>query len=226
VTIHQLLNHTSGLDNIDKVKSAKDAVSNGMPLYQSPITSEQLFAKCCSGPLVNAPGKVFDYNNADYIVLGKLIEQPYGKPYDQVLNERIVYPLGLTSTGMMTQYAIIDNLADTYFLREDLKALANDLPVYPENWYAAGSMYSTPDDLLKFANALFGLRLLNKATLDLMIKPGLDDYGVRRVALRDQDRRPSAPRREAPGADHGRAVNRSQAASNPGPVWASMTAQS
>jgi D-alanyl-D-alanine carboxypeptidase len=177
VTIHQLMNHTSGLDNIDKVKGMDDAIRNGIPLFQSPFTSEQLLTKFCSGPLVNTPGKVFDYNNADYIVLGKIIEQLYGKPYDQVLKERIVDPLLLADTGMMTQHAIIDNLADTYFFRDDLKALANDFPVYPENWYAAGAMYSTADDLLKFSNALFGLRLLKKATLDLMIKPGLDNYG-------------------------------------------------
>jgi hypothetical protein len=78
---------------------------------------------------------------------------------------------------MLAQSAIIDNLADTYFFRDDLKALANDFPVYPENSYAAGSMYSTPNDVLTFSNALFGLKLLKKATLDLMIKPGLDNYG-------------------------------------------------
>ena len=37
---------------------------------------------------------------------------------------------------------IVLGLADTYFFRDDLKRLANDLPVYPENWYAAGAMYS------------------------------------------------------------------------------------
>jgi len=68
-------------------------------------------------------------------------------------------------------------LADTYFFREDLKRLANDLPVYPENWYAAGGMYSTANDLLKFSDALFTGRLLRRETLALMLKPGLDDYG-------------------------------------------------
>jgi hypothetical protein len=30
---------------------------------------------------------------------------------------------------------------------------------------------------MKFADALFGLKLIKQSTLDLMIKPGLDDYG-------------------------------------------------
>ena len=38
-------------------------------------------------------------------------------------------------------------------------------------------MYSTANDILKFSNALFGLKLLQRDTLALMIKAGLDDYG-------------------------------------------------
>ena len=38
-------------------------------------------------------------------------------------------------------------------------------------------MFSTANDVLRFSNALFGLKLLKRDTLALMIKPGLDDYG-------------------------------------------------
>jgi len=69
VTLHQLLNHTSGIDNIDKVKSAAEALRNGLPVYQTPYTSDQLLAKFCTGPLVHPPGTAFDYNNADYIIV-------------------------------------------------------------------------------------------------------------------------------------------------------------
>ncbi len=177
VTIHQLLNHTSGIDNLDKVKTADDAIQHGLPVYQTPYTTDQLLAKFCSGPVIHPPGTVFDYNNADYIILGKIIEHLSGQPFAQVLQERILAPLRLTRTGMLTQHAIIADLAQTYFLREDLKQLANDLPVYPENWYAAGAMYATATDLLAFSHALFGGKLLGKASLSLMLKPGLDDYG-------------------------------------------------
>lgn len=177
VTIHQLLNHTSGIDNFDKVKSAEDAIANGIPNYQLPHTSDQLLAKFASGPLVHAPGEVFDYNNADYIILGKIIERVYGQPFERALKERILEPLQLTNTGMLRQSDIVDRLADTYFPREDLKALANDLPVFPENWYASGAMYSTTRDVLRFSNALFGAKLLQPETLALMLTPGLDDYG-------------------------------------------------
>jgi len=177
VTVNQLLRHTSGIENIDKVKTAKEAIENGLPVYQSPHTSDNLLKKFCGGPLVNTPGKVFDYNNADYIILGKIIERVYGEAYESVLNKRIIQPLKLTNTGMLHQSDVVPDLADTYFFRDDLKRLANDLPVYPENWYAAGAMYSTANDLLKFSAALFQRKLLRPETLALMLKPELDDYG-------------------------------------------------
>ena len=73
---------------------------------------------------------------------------------------------------MLFQYDVIDNLADTYFFREDLKPLVNDLPVYMENWYTAGAMYSTAADVLKFSNALFGLKIIGRKALSQMLTPG------------------------------------------------------
>lgn len=176
VTVHQLLNHTSGIEQFDKVKTAADALVHGLPVYQLPHTTDQLVREFCSGPLVHAPGSTFDYNNADYVILGKIIEQRTGKPYEQVVKERILDPLHLKNTGVLHQHDIVPDLATTYFLA-DGKTLANDLPVYPENWYAAGAMYSTVNDLLAFASALFGNKLVSAESLALLIKPGLDDYG-------------------------------------------------
>jgi D-alanyl-D-alanine carboxypeptidase len=177
VTLHQLLSHTSGLANFDTVRDMETALKSGIPVYQTPFTSDQLLARFCSGKLANVPGTVFDYNNCDYIVLGKIIERIYGSPYEQVLKDRILQPLRMDDTGILHQSDIVGGLADTYFFRDDLKALVNDLPVYPENSYAAGAMYSTVNDLLAFSNALFGARLIKRETLALMVKPGLDDYG-------------------------------------------------
>lgn len=177
VTIHQLLNHTSGLPNFDQVKDAETALKSGLPNYQTPYTPEQLVAKFCSGALVAEPGKAFDYNNGDYVVLGRILERVSGKPYETLLRERILAPLKLADTGVLKQHEILPDLANTYFYRDDLKALVNDLPVYPENWYASGAMYATPTDVLAFSDALFGGKLVKPASLAAMTKPGLDDYG-------------------------------------------------
>ncbi len=83
----------------------------------------------------------------------------------------------MKNSGMLSQCNIVDNLADTYFFRDDLGTLVNDLPVYIENWYAAGAMYSTVDDISKFSDALFGQKLLKQETLNIMFTSGLGEYG-------------------------------------------------
>jgi D-alanyl-D-alanine carboxypeptidase len=177
VTIHNLLNHTSGIQNFDTVKSYEEAAKNGVEAYQLPHTTDDLLKKYCSGKLVHEVGKVFDYNNADYIILGKIIERMTGKTFEEVLKERILGPLGMADSGMLHQKDIVSNLANTYFKPDSTNALINELPVYVENWYSAAGMYSTAGDMLKFSNALFGAGLLKPETLSLMLKPGLDDYG-------------------------------------------------
>jgi CubicO group peptidase (beta-lactamase class C family) len=177
VTIHNLLNHTSGIQNFDTIKSYEEAVKNGMEVYQLPHTTAELLTKYCSGKLVHEVGKVFDYNNGDYIILGKIIEKITAKGFEVALRERILDPLGMTESGMLYQQDVVRNLANTYFKTGETKPLINDLPVYIENWYSAGGMYSTAADLLKFSNALYGSKLLKPETLSLMLKPGLDNYG-------------------------------------------------
>lgn len=177
IRVHQLLNHTSGLPNFDQVAEAADALRDGLPTYQKPYTSDQLLAKFCSGDPLHAPGTTFDYNNGDYVVLGKIVERLYGQPYERVLRERILDPLRMRDSGFLHQADVITGLAATYFRHDDRKTLSPDLPVYPENWYAAGAMYSTTADLATFSRALFGGRLLGRDSLERLLRPGLDDYG-------------------------------------------------
>jgi len=83
----------------------------------------------------------------------------------------------MRDTGLAHQRDVVLRLAPSYFTPEKGAPLINDMPVYPENWDAAGGMYSTTGDLMKFANALYGGKLLTAASLDLMLTPGLDGYG-------------------------------------------------
>jgi D-alanyl-D-alanine carboxypeptidase len=177
VTIINLLNMTSGMHNMDDGTTMEAVLKNGIPQYQRPYTTDEMLLKYCSDTLVTEPGKEFDYNNADYIILGKIIEKISGKSFEQNLQEKILKPLQMQNSGLLSQHNIIDNLADTYFFRDDLRTLVNDLPVYIENWYAAGAMYSTAGDILKFSDALFGKKLLKQETLHKMFTSGPGEYG-------------------------------------------------
>jgi D-alanyl-D-alanine carboxypeptidase len=177
ITTHHLLNHTSGLEQFDRIASLEEALTKGVGQYQRPQTSTELLRYCCSGDLRFAPASKFDYNNADYIVLGRIIEKVTGKTYEAALRERILVPLRLENTGIAKQDSIVPRLAPTYYWRDDTKQLMNDLPVYYQNWDAAGGMYSTASDVLAFAQALYDGRIIKTASLAALLKPGLDDYG-------------------------------------------------
>ena len=173
VTVHSLLNHTSGMPNPD----AGADPDRGVPLYQLPHTPAQLVSEYASAPPVHPVGTHFDYSNADYFVLGRIIEVVAGKPFDVVLRARILDPLQLKDTGMLRQRDIVPRLAASYFRLGDDQPLINDLPVYAENWFAAGAMYSDADDLLAFADALYEGSMISTESLSRMLTPGLDDYG-------------------------------------------------
>jgi len=148
-----------------------------MEELQMPHSIDEIISKYYSGELVNEPGKVFNYSNGEYIILGKIIEKIYGKSFEDVLRQQITNPLGMNCSGLLFQYRIIDNLSDSYFTMNDSIGLVNDLPVYIQNWYSAGAMYSNTSDLSKFSDALFSIKLLKTKTLDLLLQPGLDKYG-------------------------------------------------
>lgn len=177
VTIRQLLNHTSGIENFDKsLTSFAEAARTGMSAYQIPHSPQELMDRFASGPLVHEPGTTFDYNNADYVILGQIIEALEGLPYERVVSRDILVPLNMTMTGLAEQQRIIPRLAPTYYKDED-SPLVNDMPTYGQNWYAAGGMYSTVDDLEVFAAGLYEGRLLPTEAVEVLLTPGLDEYG-------------------------------------------------
>ena len=178
VTVRQLLNHTSGIAQWDRVGSYQEGFRDGIENYQRPLSPEALLARCCSGPLAREPGRTFEYNNADYFVLGRIVERLTGKSLEAALAERILRPLGLDGTGMAHWDRIVERLAPTYFWRDDTRTLIAEMPVYWENFYAAGDIYSTAADLALFADALYGGdRLLRADMRQQLLTPGLDDYG-------------------------------------------------
>lgn len=177
VTVHQLLNHTSGIPQLVRINSPGEAFANGVAALQTPLDAAALLRRCCSGPLEHGPGTEFAYNNADYLLLGRIVERLTGQSFERALEERILRPFGLASTGMMHWDRIVPRLASTYYWREDQHRLAVDMPVYWENWGASGGLYSTVDDLARFADALYDGRLLRPAMLARLLQPGLDDYG-------------------------------------------------
>jgi CubicO group peptidase (beta-lactamase class C family) len=176
VSVHQLLNHTSGMKNTDTTKD-ENFLKYGIGFYHKPYQLKEIVANFYSNPLVSEPGAKFDYNNGEYMILGRILEVLYQMSYEQILNQQILIPLGMQNSGLLSHYKLIKNLATPYYNDKNLDHLIPNIPMYMEDFSAAGAMYSCTSDLVKFNNALFAFKLLKKETLDQLLKPGLDDYG-------------------------------------------------
>lgn len=170
VTIENLLTYSSGIPNT--------AEKFAMKSYQLPLTLDEYINTYCSEKLAFTPGDQSNYSNTDYIILHKIIENITKKPFATVLQENILSPLKMDSTGMLNAKDIITGLTASYTIDESTNAITADEPYFIENFFGAGAMYSTVEDLLKFDTGIFNYKVLNEATTKLMIQPNKKLNGV------------------------------------------------
>jgi CubicO group peptidase (beta-lactamase class C family) len=167
VTIHHLLTHTSGIPTYTGLTPWRET-------NMVPKTVEQIVALVRDLPLEWTPGEKYAYNNSGYFLLGIVVEKASGKKYEQALQDMILTPLGMTDTGYDWSKALLPRRAAGYTGRG--ATLANAPALDMQQPYAAGAMYSTVEDLLKWDQALYTERLLPQAAKTIMWTPFKENY--------------------------------------------------
>lgn len=94
ITIHHLLTHSSGLHNYSDYVGIEDSL-----LTNYPMPKERMLEYIQGKPADFAPGKYYRYNNSGYYLLGLIIEEVTGKPYETVVREMIFHPLKMKHSG-------------------------------------------------------------------------------------------------------------------------------
>ncbi|HEY7417011.1 MAG TPA: serine hydrolase domain-containing protein [Ktedonobacteraceae bacterium] len=158
ITLHHLLTHTSGIE--DYINSPEFP-----PLIGTPATPEELVARFKDKPLLFPPGTRWSYSNSGYTLLGYIIEKVSGESYAQFLAEHIFGPLQMHDTGYDTNDPQPPAHA-TGYLSEHNKPVYLDM----SEFYAAGALYSTVEDLYKWDQALLTHQLVSQQTMDAMFK--------------------------------------------------------
>jgi CubicO group peptidase (beta-lactamase class C family) len=169
VTIHHLLTHTSGIPSYTSLPNF------GTEISRDPYGVEEFVKKFCSGDLEFEPGAQFRYNNSGYFILGAIIEKITGKPYEKVLEERIFGPLGMKSSGYDHSAPIMERRAAGY--EQSLDGYRNAEYLDMSLPYAAGSLYSTVEDLYLWDQALYTDKLLSAKMKELLLKPHIEARG-------------------------------------------------
>jgi CubicO group peptidase (beta-lactamase class C family) len=168
VTIHMLLNHTSGIPGYTELPEFERTMRDPY----KPADLVKIFSGLQS---LFEPGSKFSYSNSGYFLLGVILEKVTGKPYQQLLREQILDPLGMAQTGYDSTRPLLEKRAAGY--DSTLDGYVNTGYLDMSQPYSAGSLYSTVDDLLRWDQALYGTSILSDASKLKMFTPGLADYG-------------------------------------------------
>lgn len=167
ITIGDLLNHRSGVHNFTDDEDY-------LTYNTEAKTEQQMLDIIAKGKSDFEPGSKGSYSNSNYVLLSYILEKTYKKPYKELLDARIIKPLGLKHTYFGSKTNLQNNESYSYsFTDKWNKESETDMSIP----MGAGSILSTPSDLTVFIAALFANKIISTASLQQMttIK---DDYGM------------------------------------------------
>lgn len=144
ITLFDLATHSSGLPSVPPELAFADP-ANPYKHYNA----ELLYGFLAAYPLPRAPGTEYEYSNIGATLLGEAVSHVSGLPYGELVQKRILDPLGMTDTMLV----VPDALADRFATGHD----AEGQPVSHwdfEVFAPAGGWRSTAADLAKFAAAV------------------------------------------------------------------------
>lgn len=167
VSVEQLLRHTSGICD-DEHRFA-----GHVPLEEAYLLEQIVFKD---------PGQ-FNYSDHGYMLLQVLAERCYHKPFEQIMDEEIFSPLGLTSFHYINDRDEINEASHVVGYDVNDQRLSDSYSVYP--FPAAAGLWGSGHDLMLFIQEILaGLQGNSKLALSKLIyshlieTPELDYFGL------------------------------------------------
>lgn len=165
ITVHQLLQQTTGLPNYTNFLEA-----GLLPYLHSYLEPRALLDKALAEKASFAPGAQWEYSNTNYLVAGLIVERVTGRPIGEEIEKRIVRPLHLRHTYFpkVGEQHIRGRHPHGYHHDDPSQPLQDVTTQDPSFGWAAGQMISTPSELNRFFVALLQGKLLAPAQLRAM----------------------------------------------------------
>lgn len=160
VTVRQLLNHTSGLDDYDFDWEPY----RGDPARRWALDPRDELQLALEKPRLFAPGEGWAYHGSNYLALRLVVEEATGSCLRDSLRERVFAPLGLRETDLVER-PLRGDCAHGYFPAENPiwpdRADAIDVTEIDVPFHGAGGgIVSTPGEIAILLRALLGGDLL------------------------------------------------------------------
>ncbi len=165
ITLRMLLNHTSGVPNhVDDKNFLKALFKNS----EKDIRYEELIAYILNKKPLFSAGNGFSYADTNYILIGMIVEKATGKTLYDEITERILMPLKLSQT-VPSNKNLLPQMANGYFQNKPI-IVNGKFAVNPQWEWAGGGFASTPENLARWAQALYAGDVLWKNFLEEMLK--------------------------------------------------------
>jgi CubicO group peptidase (beta-lactamase class C family) len=169
ITIRNLLNHTSGLQDYEDLMVNYDSNVSDDQLRQ--IQDKEVLELLKHQKSTKfAPGSKWSYSNSGYVVLGLVVQKISGKPFADFLHDRIFAPLNMSSTvayqkgkNEVPNRAYGHTCESTHCKQTDQSTTSATL--------GDGGIYSSLDDLAKWDRALADRSLLSEAEMQEALTP-------------------------------------------------------
>jgi CubicO group peptidase (beta-lactamase class C family) len=168
ITLHQLLSHSSGLDD-----------PQGIDDYD-PVPLADYVRQVLAQPLLFAPGTGYTYANANFSLLGAIIEKLSGMSYEAFVRERLFLPSGMYETGYILPQWGDGRMAQGYQAGKLWgTVLGHPMAADGPHWAlrANGGIHSTAYDMLRWAQALLGGRVLSPESMKKLWAPHVSEGG-------------------------------------------------
>jgi D-alanyl-D-alanine carboxypeptidase len=187
VTIRQLLSHRSGIgDYLNENPAMSQAWLNNLDSIWVADTILNYYVPAPNFPV----GTDWSYSNTNFMLAGRIIETITGQPWYVVLRARVLEPLGLTHTFVYPwetpdnqPFAHVWADLDDNGSVEDLQGLGVPDAGLFSMANSGGCLISTPEDLARFSERVYGDHFLQAATLaemetDYIQSPAAGKYGL------------------------------------------------
>ena len=146
VTVQQLLNHTSGLTNNHQAAPRGEGADMLLRTVE-PLTGARLDF---------APGSSFSYGNANYNILGLIIEKVTGQSYESFMIEQVFQPLGLYQTFLFHSEAIATGRMAQGHRRVFFRNFIYTAPIYG-GMKPTGFIISSSSDMARWMGINLGI---------------------------------------------------------------------
>jgi CubicO group peptidase (beta-lactamase class C family) len=170
MTVDQLLHHTSGLP-----ADYNDPEFCDTPEARQHYEPQEFAEKFCQPNLVAEPGSTWAYSNCGYVLLGLILERASGKPFETLLKEQLLEPLGMKDTGL-DHNDLLGNGGACGYTRHAGPRYTPGPYLDRSHIFSAGAMYSSTEDLLRWNRALSSTNFFNEGIRRAMFTPLKHDW--------------------------------------------------